>query len=133
MNTYLVICGIILNIFFILMVALVIVVLIVGIIDDIKCRKKNKKKAAREAQRQLEFKEELVLAKQAWQEWAKKIDNLRQNYNSEGDYKKRSKIEMEIFDLQYHTRYHFTSVGRNMYLYTLGEEYKWVLQNETTQ
>ena len=106
MYTYFVICGIIFN-------GLVLFTIIWFIISTISARKINK-------QIQIQYKEELVEAEKAWQEWAKKHAELEQAWEKATDFSKH--LLCMVSCLQHETtRYHFKSTGENASLLNLGQ------------
>ncbi len=123
MNTYLVICGIILNI-------LLVAVIVYGIIDEIRVRRINKIKAAEKALKDALYKEELLLAERVWQQWAKKIRELQQACDKEKDPHKLLVLQSKMFAPSFE-RYYFASLGTWITLHDLGEKNDWVLQNDS--
>lgn len=108
MNKYLVVCGIILNI-------LLVLAIITGVISEIMARKYNKKKAA----------------EKAWQEWAKKLNELKRDRDREFNLTKRLRFDMAMISHQFSEYYQFNSIERRILLYILGQDNKWVLQGQS--
>jgi biopolymer transport protein ExbB/TolQ len=118
MHTYLVVCGIIFNV-------LVFLLSIGGLISEISARKINKKTAAEKARKDALYKEELKVAEQAWQKWAKKMDEIQQNYEQETNPMKRLRITTEEIKYKFE-RHYFASIDESLCLNYLGTQNNWV-------
>ncbi|TSC84290.1 MAG: hypothetical protein G01um101413_585 [Parcubacteria group bacterium Gr01-1014_13] len=127
MNTYLFYSGIVLHI-------LIFLALILLTIDEISTRRKNKKLAAEHAKKQAAYKEELKLAKQAWQRWNKNLSQMSQNYRKlDPRSVKAFRLDLKIINYRYSERYRFNSIDKSISLLELGEKYEWSLEEEPSQ
>lgn len=125
MTTYLVISGAIANLFIILLI-------IGSAISQISTKRRNKKMAAEEAIRETKYKEELKTVEKIWQEWARKLHELKQCRANTKNIVDHLSADIEIITHKYQ-KHHFASTNRSEYLVTLGQENGWVLQEESTQ
>ncbi len=122
MNTYLVVCGIILNI-----------VIVLLFIEEIRCWRENKKIRAENAKKRAAYQEDLKLAKPLWQEWAKKLEVMKQRRNQETNHIKHADMWHEIHHHEFRQYYQFVSIDKRVSFYSLGQENKWVLEEESAQ
>lgn len=129
MNTYLIWSSIVLHI-------LIFLVAVIVIRDEISARKKSKKLAAEYARKKAVYKAELVIVKQVWQKWVKKLAELQRDCNKESNAIKRLQLKTQIemqMNPQVGEQYYFISLRRNVSLYVLGKENKWTLEEEPSQ
>ncbi|OGH82592.1 MAG: hypothetical protein A2469_02845 [Candidatus Magasanikbacteria bacterium RIFOXYC2_FULL_40_16] len=123
MSTYLVVCGVILNI-------IVLLTVIYRVFDWIRVRKANKKARAKNAQIREQFKKELELAKLEWIEWVKELKELEQAYNQEANLVERILLRCKISNYEDFGTYFFPSIGKNLSLHRIGKENGWKLEED---
>lgn len=123
MHTYLIWCGIALNI-------LLALAIIFGTISEIRAWIYNKKMAVKQTLKQAQFEEELALAKQVWQEWAKQLAEFEQNCAKETDPYKKLRMELGSASHIPSEYYYFASINAYKSLWVLSRENNWVIQND---
>lgn len=121
MHTYLVVCGVIFNL-------LVLFVIVWVTLDEISVRKINKKRVTENAQKRIQYKEELKMAEQEWQEWVKKLAEMTQECDKLEE-SKRLLFAIRCREYRY-KKYYFASIDKHISLFELGEENNWLYQKQ---
>ncbi len=122
MNTYLVVCGVILNI-------VVLLTVIYCVFDEIRVRKANKRIRAEQAQTQEQFEKELVLAKQEWLEWVEERKKIIREYQQESNSYKKLFLDSRLLCHSINADYWFASIGKRIPFSELSDRYNWILEN----
>ena len=125
MNSYLIVCGVIFNL-------LVLFAIIGSVITELSIRRDNKKIAAEKARQDALYKEELKLAKQAWQQWARRLAELQRNCDNTTNALDKSRLHLEMARL-HRDSYFFSSIKRRCSFSYLGEKNNWVLKEDLEQ
>ena len=119
MDTYLFICGIVLNVLLLLFI-------VYCVYDAIRVNKHNKKVAAEKAHKQAQYKEELKLAEVAWQKWAEKLDELKQKSKTKDNHLDMS-AQIKVIEHSHYEYFYFNSINKRVSLLELGQQNDWAL------
>ena len=112
MQTYLVVCGIVLH-------AIVLLIIIAGIISEIRARRKR-------ARWNAQYNQDLKNAEIAWQVWAKRLDELQQEQKRKGDNTLPSSTDWRVLDHIRKDWFYFASCDQHVYLSDLAKRNGWV-------